>query len=96
MKIAVEVVYAMQQAQTVVELSLEQGATVEDALRASGILEQHPQLDPASCRLGIWGRMVARSQILKHRDRIEIYRPLLADPKQARRRRAERERRRGR
>ncbi len=96
MKIAVEVVYAMQQAQTVVELSLEQGATVEDALRASGILEQHPQLDPASCRLGIWGRMAARSQILKHRDRIEIYRPLLADPKQARRRRAERERRRGR
>jgi len=94
MKIAVEVVYAIPQAQTVIELSLEKGATVEDALRASGILELHPQLDPVSCRLGIWGRVASRSQILSHRDRIEIYRPLLADPKQARRRRAERERKR--
>jgi putative ubiquitin-RnfH superfamily antitoxin RatB of RatAB toxin-antitoxin module len=96
MKITVEVVYAMPQAQTVIELGLEEGATVEDALRVSGIIEQHPQLDLASCRLGIWGRVAARSQILKHRDRVEIYRPLLADPKQARRRRAERERKRGR
>lgn len=96
MRIAVEVVYALPQAQTVIELSLEEGATVEDALRASGILERHPQLDPASCRLGVWGRAAARSQILKNRDRVEIYRPLLADPKQVRRRRAQRERRRGR
>jgi putative ubiquitin-RnfH superfamily antitoxin RatB of RatAB toxin-antitoxin module len=94
MKIAVEVVYAMPQAQTVIELTLEEGATVEDALRASGILERHPQLDPVSCRLGIWGRAASRSQVLRHRDRVEIHRALLADPKQARRRRAEKERKR--
>ncbi|HEX7811455.1 MAG TPA: RnfH family protein [Burkholderiales bacterium] len=96
MKIAVEVVYAMPQAQTVVQLELEEGATVEDALKLSGILAQHPEMHPATCRLGIWGRAVARSQPLRHRDRIEVYRPLVADPKLVRQKRAERERKRGR
>ncbi len=94
MKISVEIVYAVPLAQTVVELNLEGGSTVEDAVTASGILDRHPELDLASCRLGIWGRVVPRSQILKPRDRVEIYRPLTADPKQVRRRRAEAERKR--
>ena len=94
MKIAIEIVYAMPQVQIVVGLDLEEGSTVEDALKASGILDRHPELDPVSCRLGIWGRVAARSQILKPRDRVEIYRPLVADPKQVRRKRAERERKR--
>lgn len=94
MRIEVEVVYAKAQVQTVIGISLEEGATVEDALRASGILEQHPELDPSSCRLGIWGRAAARSHVVKHLDRVEIYRPLVADPKQVRRSRAEGERKR--
>lgn len=96
MKIAVEVIYAMPRAQTVIQLDLEEGATVEDALKLSGILAQHPELDPATCRLGIWGRAAIRSQRLRHRDRVEIYRPLIADPKLVRRKRAEGERKRGR
>ena len=71
------------------------GATVEDALAASGIFARHPELDGTTCGLGIWGRAVTVSQTLRDRDRIEIYRPLLADPKQVRRTRAERERKRG-
>lgn len=94
MRIEVEVVYALAQAQMVIRISLEEGATVEDALRASGVLERHPELDPASCRLGIWGRAAAVSHVLKHLDRVEIYRPLVADPKQVRRSRADGERRR--
>ena len=94
MKIAVEVVYAVPLAQTVVELNLEEGSTVEDAVTASGILDRHPELDLGSCRLGIWGRAAPRSQVLKHRDRLEIYRPLAADPKQVRRSLAKGERKR--
>ena len=96
MRIAVEIVYALPLAQTLVELNVEAGSTVEQAVTDSGILDQHPELDLASCRLGIWGRSARRSQILKHRDRVEIYRPLTADPKQVRRRQAEVERKRGR
>jgi len=92
MTLTVEVVYATPQVQTIVEVRLEQGATVEDALSESGIRTQHPEIDTDACRVGIWGRVAARSQILRDRDRVEIYRPLLADPKQIRRRRAEGER----
>jgi len=95
MKLAVEVVYAMPLAQTIIRVELEQGATIEDALAASGIFARHPELDAGTCRLGIWGRAVTVSQPLRDRDRIEIYRPLLADPKQVRRTRAEKERKRG-
>jgi len=94
--LAVEVVYAMPRTQTVIQLEVQEGATVGDALGISGIFARHPELDAATCSLGIWGRAATRSQALRDRDRIEIYRPLLADPKQVRRNRAERERKPGR
>lgn len=61
-------------------------ATVRDALQASGVLQRHG-LALSSLMLGIWGRACAADQALRERDRIEVYRPLLVDPKEARRQR---------
>jgi hypothetical protein len=68
-------------------VSLAEGATLADALRASGLLERHPQIDLAVQRVGIWGKLQALDAPLRERDRIEVYRPLLVDPKEARRQR---------
>jgi uncharacterized protein len=66
-------------------LSLAAGATVLDALQASGVLQRFAQIDLATARLGVWGRFCEPGQALRERDRIEIYRPLTVDPKEARR-----------
>ena len=63
------------------------GATLIDALRASGVLERHPHIDLAHRAVGIWGRIRALDTPLRDGDRVEIYRPLQVDPKEARRRR---------
>ena len=70
-----------------VEVQLEAGATVADALRASGVLQRHPGLDVPSMPCGIWGRLCTRDTVLRDHDRVELYRPLQVDPKEARRRR---------
>jgi hypothetical protein len=88
MKVVVQVVYALPGAQEVVEVELEQGATVEAALHASGIAARHREIDLKTQRIGLWGRRVTLATELRDRDRVEIYRALSADPKQARRRRA--------
>ncbi len=88
MKIFVQVVYALPGAQEVVEIELEQGAPVEDAINASGIPARHPEIDLKTQRLGLWGRPVSLATGTRDGDRIEIYRALSVDPKQARRRRA--------
>lgn len=64
------------------------GATVEQAVRACGILEMFPEIDLMSSTVGIFGERVAWTRVLADGDRVEIYRSLIADPKQARRRRA--------
>jgi uncharacterized protein len=91
MKVVVQVVYALPGAQEVVEVELEQGATVDAALNASGILARHREIDLKTQRIGVWGRPVTLATEVRDRDRVEIYRALSADPKQARRRRAARE-----
>ena len=75
-----------------VTVSVAEGATLADALRASGLLERHPQIDLAVQRVGIWGRLQALDAPLRERDRIEVYRPLLVDPKEARRQRYRKQR----
>ena len=87
MKIRVEVVYARADVQEVIAVELEQGARVADALAASGLTDLP---DPRSSRnyIGIWGVLTSPDTELRDRDRIEIYRDLVADPKQARRQRA--------
>ncbi len=82
----VEVVYALPQRQERVSLELAPESTVLDAIQASGLLQRLPQIDIE--RVGVWGRPVSPQTLLRDRDRVEIYRPLLADPKQVRRERA--------
>lgn len=83
---AVEVVYALPGRQTVERVRLAPGMTAVDAVDASGILAAHPDLRDRSLDLGIFGRPVPPTELLHDGDRVEIYRPLVADPREARRR----------
>ena len=74
------------------ELALPPGSCVADALRASGLAQRHPELKLADAALGIWGALASADQVLRDRDRVEVYRPLLVDPKEARRRRQQQQR----
>jgi uncharacterized protein len=76
----------------VVELTLAQGATVTSAIAQSGLLTQHSDIDLAVQKVGVWGHLCALDQVLRDLDRVEIYRPLLVDPKEARRLRYKRDR----
>ncbi len=71
-----------------IESVVPEGATVLDAIRASGLLERFPEIDISSQAVGIWGKARALDVLVGAGDRIEIYRPLLVDPKEARRLRA--------
>ena len=84
----VEVVLAMPERQEIIPLDLDSGSTVADAIAQSAIVEKFPgfELDPE--KVGIFGGKVAMDQVLREGDRVEIYRPLLADPKEVRRQRA--------
>jgi uncharacterized protein len=91
-RVRVTLVYALPDAQEALELELPEGVTAGRALSLSGMLERYPEIDEDTVTLGIYGRTVAADTMLKDGDRIEIYRPLVADPKLARRRRAARTR----
>lgn len=84
----IEVVYARLGAPCCISLSLPVGATVEQALNLSGILHRCPEIDLARNKVGIFGEVVSLKQRLAPGDRVEVYRPLLTDPKEIRRRRA--------
>ena len=87
-ELSVELVYSPRPGELeVVPLRLAEGSTVLHALRASGLLQRHPEIDPATQPVGVWGRKCPLSQTLRDRDRIELYRPLTVDPKEARRQR---------
>lgn len=88
--LAVEVVYATPSRQARYPLRVAPGATVDDAIRASGVLADFPEIDLARNRVGVFGRLARPGQPLRDGDRVEIYRPLTADPKAARRLRAAR------
>lgn len=90
--IAVEVAYAEAGRQFLRRVELVEGSTVADAISASGI-EADTGIDAAALTCGIWSKPVARDTRVKPGDRIELYRPLKADPKESRRRRAERSKR---
>jgi putative ubiquitin-RnfH superfamily antitoxin RatB of RatAB toxin-antitoxin module len=74
------------------ELTLPAGSCVDDALRASGLAQRHPELSLADAALGVWGALAGADQLLRDRDRVEVYRKLLVDPKEARRRRQQQQR----
>jgi hypothetical protein len=83
-----EVVYALPAVQRRYAVRLPEDATVRDAIVASGVLAEFGEIDLAVARVGIFGRIVDLQRPVAAGDRIEIYRPLTADPKDARRRRA--------
>ncbi len=91
-RLRIEVVYALRNRQEVVPVELEEGATAIDALKASGLAARHRETDPGAPAMGIFGRRVLPSAPLKDGDRLELYRPLRLDPKEARRARASAER----
>jgi len=88
-RIAVEVVFGRPDAQTIVALSLQQGATVATAIASSGLAENYPDESFADLPTGIWGRIVDTECILKDGDRVEVYRPLQLEPRESRRRLAQ-------
>lgn len=90
--IAIEVVYALPENQVLLRLSVPRGTRMREAVLLSGIAAQFPGLDVQSCPLGIFGKAVARPEerVLEEGERVEIYRPLIADPKEVRKQRAAR------
>lgn len=89
-EIRVEVVYALPERQYLRTVKLEEGSSVEQAVKASGLLELRSDIDLKHNKLGIYSRPVKLADTVSDGDRIEIYRPLIADPKELRRIRAER------
>lgn len=88
--LAVEVAYALPTKQKLIVLQMKPGSTVRDAIEQSGILAQFQDIDLESThKVGIWSKSCALSRALQQGDRVEIYRPLVADPKEIRKRRAE-------
>ena len=87
-KILVEVAYALPERQVIVVVDVAAGATLEEAVRASGILEQYPDIDLTKNKVGVFGKLGKPGDPLHAGDRVEIYRPLIADPKQVRKQRA--------
>jgi len=88
--ISVEVVYALPDKQYLRSVTLDEGATVEQAIKASGLLSLRKDIDLTSNKVGIFSRPVKLGDVVQDGDRVEIYRPLIADPKEMRRQRAER------
>lgn len=84
----VEVAYALPQRQTLLRVTVPERSTVAEAIRLSGIRRRHPEIDLAVNRVGVFGELVTPDHTLEEGDRVEIYRPLEADPKEHRRRRA--------
>ena len=87
--IKVAVAYVGPVNQVLRPLELPAGATVEAAIERSGVLGECPEIDLGHYKVGIWGKIAKLSQALEDADRVEIYRPLIADPKETRKRRAE-------
>ena len=87
--IQVEVVYALPTEQSLVKVKVDAAATVQAVIEASGLLHKHPEINLGKNKVGIFGKLVKLDTVVRDRDRIEIYRALLADPKEVRRKRAE-------
>ena len=88
-KYFIEVVYALPKEQVLITLDVDQGTTVEQAVKQSGVLEKYSEIDLTKNKVGIFGKVTKIDEVLRDKDRVEIYRPLIADPKESRRKRAE-------
>lgn len=86
--IQLEVTYAKPERQEVVSLKLPAGSTIKQAIEASGLMARYPEIDLAKTKVGIYGKLSRMDTVVRDRDRIELYRPLIADPKEVRKQRA--------
>lgn len=86
--IKVEVAYANPNKQVIISLKLNVGASVREAISRAGVMADFPEIDLAVNKVGIFGKLVTPDTILHDADRVEIYRPLVCDPKERRRRQA--------
>lgn len=84
----IEVVYPLPSKQQIVSLTLPPGSTVRQAIEASGLLQKYPEIDLAKNKIGVFAKLTKPDALLRDQDRIEIYRPLIADPKEVRKQRA--------
>jgi putative ubiquitin-RnfH superfamily antitoxin RatB of RatAB toxin-antitoxin module len=82
--LSIEVCYALPNEQVLIPVELLEGATVQQALDASGILKRYPQIDLEKQKVGVFGKLKPLDTVLADHDRVEIYRPLIVDPKAAR------------
>lgn len=87
-KLSVEVVYGLPDVQTLLTVEVPEGIEVKEVIVASKIVEQYPEIDLETVKVGLFGKLTKMNQPVRDRDRIEIYRPLIADPKEVRKRRA--------
>ena len=88
-KILVEVTYATPQKQLIIPVNVNEGITVSEAIELSGIKKEFPEINLDNDPVGIFGKHTTLDHVLREKDRVEIYRPLIADPKEIRRQRAE-------
>lgn len=86
--VLIEVVYALPEEQVIFTAEVAENATIRDGIDASGVLERYPEIDVATVKVGIFGKLAPMKTVLRAKDRIEIYRPLIADPKEVRKKRA--------
>nr|WP_234422251.1 RnfH family protein [Sedimenticola thiotaurini] len=84
----VEVAYAKPEEQVILTVSVEPGTTVQQAAERSRITDRFPEIDLSSAKFGVFGKAAKGDATLQPGDRVEIYRPLIADPKEARKKRA--------
>jgi len=84
----IEICYAMSDKQELVRIRVPEGATLQQGLEASGLLVKYPEIDVKKNKFGIWNKLSKLDTALRDKDRVEIYRPLIADPKEVRKQRA--------
>ncbi len=94
-KLSIDVCYALPDTQTLVSVELAPGATVQQAIDASGLLARYPEIDLSKLKVGVYGKLRPLGAVLTDHDRVEIYRPLIVDPKAARQRRVDKSRKSG-
>jgi putative ubiquitin-RnfH superfamily antitoxin RatB of RatAB toxin-antitoxin module len=84
----IEVIYALPNKQEIIVRKLPAGATARQAIEASGLLLKYPEIDLAKSKIGVFAKLTKPDTVLRDGDRVEIYRPLIADPKEVRKQRA--------
>ncbi|MBP0597134.1 RnfH family protein [Herbaspirillum sp. LeCh32-8] len=86
-RLQVQICYAAPGLQVLKDVQVGQGCTIQQAIVDSGLLREQPAIDLSVCKVGVYGKLKTLETALRQHDRIEIYRPLIADPKESRRRR---------